>query len=472
MKIIPQTYYFIWFLILWSGFSIGQEQDSLMVNSTMTYNEFLAMVKKYHPRVKQANLKLSMAQAKLLKARGAFDPKIEIDFDNKKYKGKEYYNLLNGGLKIPTWFGVEVKAAFDRNEGIYVNPENNVPIDGLGSLGLTVPIGRDLWINERMAELRKAKYYREMGLAEKRMEAIEVIYDASVAYFEWVQAFEKYELYTEYWNNAYVRLQGVKQLVESGDKPAIDSIETGMVLKTRIYEREQMKLKLIKARLNLSNFLWTNDNIPLEADPRLMPEETLYQDLYAQLLDEGLINEQYNLKTNPKVRYYENKVKLLEVDKRFKSNQLWPKLNLGYYYLSEPSLINDQNFDNYKIGFNFSYSLFLRKERAAFQLAKYQLQDASYELSSQQLQLQNKLEYQNNEVQTLSEQMEVLSDLVDDFAYMLKAEEQLFQIGESSIFYINTREQKLVKAKIDLINLQYEYCKSNAGLVKLQANGN
>lgn len=468
MKRILLKYLVIAILLFCNGRIMGQS-DSLMVSHVLTYNEFLGMVKKYHPRVKQANLKLSLAQAKLLKARGAFDPKIEIDFDNKEYKGKEYYNLLNGGLKIPTWFGVEVKAAFDRNEGIFLNPEHNVPLDGLTTLGLTVPIGRDLWINQRMAELKMAKYNAQMGLAERNLAAVEVVYDASLAYFDWVQSFQKFQLYNEYWNNAYERLQGVKKLVESGDKPAIDSIESGMVVKTRAFEREKMRLKLVKSRLQLSNFLWTNNIIPLEVDESLIPEEGLFQNLNALLIEEGMINENYDLNTNPKLKYYENKLSMLEVDKRWKSNQLLPKLNLGYYYLSEPKLIENGDFDNYKIGLNFSYSLFLRKERAEYKLAKYKVQDASYELSLAQLELKNKLDYQRNEITTLYDQMDNLSNLVDDFDYMLKAEEKLFEIGESSIFYINTREQKLVKAKIDLIDLQNEYCNSNVGLVKLQA---
>ena len=50
-----------------------------------TFTEFLGYVKKYHPMVKSANLEISQAQANLLMARGAFDPKIEIDFDKKQF---------------------------------------------------------------------------------------------------------------------------------------------------------------------------------------------------------------------------------------------------------------------------------------------------------------------------------------------------------------------------------------------------
>ena len=97
------------------------------INDEFTYEEFLAYVKKFHPLTKQADLKITEAQAKLLKARGAFDPKIESTFNQKEYGDKKYYSLFNGSFKIPTWYGIEIKAAFDNNEGIYLNPENTVP---------------------------------------------------------------------------------------------------------------------------------------------------------------------------------------------------------------------------------------------------------------------------------------------------------------------------------------------------------
>ena len=70
-------------------------------------------------------------------ARGGFDPKIEVDFNKKQFKDKEYYSILNSSFKIPTWYGIEIKAGFDNNEGIYLNPENTVPnqrIDFIGNL--------------------------------------------------------------------------------------------------------------------------------------------------------------------------------------------------------------------------------------------------------------------------------------------------------------------------------------------------
>ena len=58
----------------------------------LSFREYLGYVKKYHPLVSRANLEIDKAQAGLMQARGAFDPKIELDFDNKQFRGSQYYS--------------------------------------------------------------------------------------------------------------------------------------------------------------------------------------------------------------------------------------------------------------------------------------------------------------------------------------------------------------------------------------------
>jgi hypothetical protein len=45
-------------------------------------------------------------------------------------------------------------------------------------------------------------------------------------------------------------------LITQGDKPAIDSVEAGIIVKNRTLSLEDSMLKLAKAKLELANFLW------------------------------------------------------------------------------------------------------------------------------------------------------------------------------------------------------------------------
>lgn len=452
------------FLLL--GFSVWSQNTS----KELTYNEFLGYVKKYHPLVKSANLEINQAQANLMMARGGFDPKIEVDFEQKKFKDNEYYSILNSSFKIPTWYGVEIKAGFDNNEGIYLNPENTVPNQGLTSLGISVPLGQGLFINQRMADLRKAKIQVKLSQAERNLMAVAVLYDASVAYFNWKRNYNEVMLYQTYLNNANIRYQGISKSIEQGDKPAIDSVEAGIIVRNRKLSLEESQLKLAKAKLELANFLWLENNVPLELQDEIIPEENLILTIKETLRTNDLMLDNPSLENHPKINALEQKIEMLEVERKLKANMLLPKIDLGYSYLSEPRYFDNYRFQDYKVGLNFYFPLFLRKERGSLQLAKYKLQDVKFDLDLERVSLKNKIKAQQTEISSLEKQKQLIDNLVVDYNTMLTSEERLFSFGESSIFLINTRENNLVSAQLSKLLIENRYFDSNAKLFKIMAN--
>jgi len=441
-----------------------------MTQKEFTYNEFLGFVKKYHPMVKSAALNIGAAQANLMMARGGFDPKIEVDFEQKKFKDSEYYSLLNSSFKIPTWYGIEIKAGFDNSEGVFLNPENTMPNQGLTSLGISVPIGQGLFINQRMADLRKAKIQLKLSQAQQRLSAIDVLYDASIAYFNWKRNFNEVKMYETYLTNANIRYKGISTLIKEGDRPAIDSIEAGIIVRNRKLSLEDSKLKLAKAKLYLSNYLWLENNIPLELQDDIIPEEKLLLTIKETLRTNELMTANPSINNHPKITALETKVQMLDVERKLKANMLLPKIDLGYSYLSEPSAFDQYKFQDYKVGLNFYFPVFLRKERGSLKIAKFKMQDAQFDLDLERVQLTNKINAQQTEISSLEKQKSLIDDLVNDNQTMLKSEERLFTFGESSIFLINTRENNLVTAQISQLTIENRYFNSNAELFKIMAN--
>lgn len=456
-------------LFLFLGFTCsGQDKAT----QQLTYDEFLGFVKKYHPLVKNAALPISEAQASLLKARGAFDPKIELDFNKKQFKDNEYYSILNSSFKIPTWYGIELKAGFDNNEGIYLNPENTIPNQGLTSFGISIPLGQGLFINERMAHLRKAKIQLQLSKSEQKLEAVSVLYEASLAYFNWKKSYDEMQLYEQYKANAMLRFKGIQTLIEQGDKPAIDSIEAKIIVQNRELNLEDSKLKLTKAKLGLSLFLWLENNIPLELNDNMIPETALKVTIQETLKTNDLMQTDFSIAAHPKINALQNKLEMLDVDRKWKANQLLPKIDLGYTYLSEPSYIDRYRLEDYKVGVNFSFPIFLRKERGDLKLAKFKIQETQSILDFERLQLTNKIKAQQAEITSLLKQNDFITNLVDNHKTMLNSEERLFEMGESSLFLINTRENNLVAAQLNQIALENRYYISNSELFKIVANPN
>ncbi len=453
---------FILILITFPSMLSAQEDDSL----SLGFREYLDLVKTYHPVVKQAGLLVDRAKAELRSSRGSFDPKIEAGYDRKDYKGTEYYDLLNSALKIPTWYGIELKAKFENNSGIYLNPQNTVPEDGLFAAGISIPIGQGLFINERMASLKQAKVFREQSELEKQIAVNDILYNASMAYFDWLTAYRQLQLYKSFIENAETRFKGIVKSYEVGNKPAIDTLEASLTIQNRKLSLEQARLEYVKTSFQLANFLWGEENIPLELQENVIPEKDIL-DQVNDILDISSFSE---IENHPKILSLNYKIQALEFEKRLKANKLLPKLDLEYNFLTnQPDEINSLNYDDYKFGINFSFPLFLRKERGELALAKIKLDNADFDLATSKVALNNKILSLREQVNSLNEQNKIMEELITNYQRMLTAEERKLEIGVSSVFLVNTRESSLITARQKMILLQNKLLSSKAELFRILA---
>ncbi len=459
----------IWFSILLalSSTSLKAQLDSL---SVLGFDEYLYTVQQNHPLARQAYLIGETGDAKLLKARGGFDPKIEVDFDQKVFKDTEYYDLLNATFKIPTWYGIDLKTQFEQNEGYYLNPQNTVPEEGLYTAGISASLGQGLWINERMATLRQARYYREQARADLELAVTSVLYEASVAYFEWLQAYQKVLLYQRFLENTTERFIGIRTSALSGAIPLIDTTEAKISVQSRELSLQEVRLEYQKAKLELSNFLWLGNNIPVELQDSVYPDVELSEEISStlQITEFDLVD--FQIDTHPKMRSLDYKVQALEVDRRLKANKLLPVIDVNYNFItSEPRNFDSFYTQNYKAGLRFSMPLFLRKERGDLQLARLKLRDGEFDLINTRLTLQNKIRAVNTELEILQDQQELVRDLVINYNTMLEAELRKYQVGESSIFLINSRELKLIDSQLKAIEVNNKLYKAKAQLFKTLA---
>ncbi|WP_238857908.1 TolC family protein [Poritiphilus flavus] len=455
----------IYFFIL---LSLGQlrGQDTLV----MSFKEYLGYVKKYHPVTKQAELNIEIGEANLMRSRGGFDPKIEVDYDRKKFEGTEYYDRLNATFKIPTWYGIELKANFEQNEGDFINQDETLPTDGLYSAGVSVSVGQGLWINERMATLRKAKFFRNQTQADRDVEVNEILFQASLAYFDWLQAYKDSQIFGNFLTNAQTRFEGIRQSALSGDIAAIDTVEAKIAVQNRALSLEQAKVRLNNRALELSNFLWIGDNIPIELQPNVIPDNNPEADIdYALEIPENPLDG-FILEEHPKLRSLGFKIDGLEVDRRLKANKLLPQIDLEYNFLTEtPEVIRSFETQEYKGGVKFRFPLFLRKERGDLRLSKFKLREARFEFDNTEIQIQNKIQALYTELASFENQNQLILDIVTNYARLLRAEERKFSFGESSLFLINSRESALIDAELKQNEVQNKYFGTKAKLFNSMA---
>ncbi|WP_299115382.1 TolC family protein [uncultured Winogradskyella sp.] len=453
---------FIGLLVSFSFMGFSQNES---LDKVLRFDEYLGFVKKFHPIVKQAQLVIDESQAKLMKSRGAFDPKLEIDYDRKKFKNTEYFDRLNGTFKIPTWFGVELKGTFEENSGDFLNPEAFVPDDGLYSAGVSVPLGQGLWINDRMAALKQARLFREQAKADRDIYINNILFEASLVYFEWLQAYNELKLFENFLINAELRYRGIVKGVEVGENAEIDATEARIALNNRKLSLEQSKVKLMKAALELSNFLWLENNIPVELQPDVIPDVDTEPIVDATFNINQLQTDEAIIESHPKILSLDYKLQGLEVDSRLKANRLLPRIDVEYNFLTEtPDVARTFNTAEYKGGLNVSFPLFLRKERGDLKLARIKQRDTEFEIGATRVTLKNKIDALKQELESYVAQNEITLQMVTDYERMLQAEERKFELGESSLFLVNSRESKLIDGQLKAIEIQNKFFSTKAKL--------
>jgi outer membrane protein TolC len=441
--------------------SFSQENKTIL-----TLEEYIGYVKKFHPIVKQARLITSESEAQLLKSRGAFDPKIEVDYDRKKFKNTSYYDKLNAMFKIPTWYGVELKANYENNEGSFLNPELSTPSDGLYSAGISISLAKGLLTNERMATLQQAKLYLKQAKAAQDLLVNDILYNAITSYFNWLKNKQSTTIYGEYVENATIRLSNVKQSFIAGDKPAIDTLEASINLKNRLLDFEKARIGYLKSTLVLSNYLWLENNLPLELENNVIPDINTINRVDIVLNSSVLDLTNDVLENHPKLLELQTKKEILSINRRLQTNNLLPQIDLEYNFLtSDYNQINSLNTANYKSGLTISFPLFLRKERANIKLATLKIQNIDFDISATKVTLKNKITSVQQEIASYQTQYELLLTLVTDYKQLVKSEERKFNLGEGSLFLVNFREAKLIESQLKKIDAEYQLFSSKSTLI-------
>lgn len=447
---------------LLSALSLGIFNLSAQSDSCLSYENFIGLVLQNHPIALQANNNIKSAEAKVYKARGEFDPFVFGAVDSKDFDNKNYFRKIDGGLKVPTWYGVEFNSKFTQNSGTFLNPENNVPSEGLVQAGMSINLGQGLLIDKRRAVLQKAKLMATKASEFDQLILLnDLLLNAANDYWKWVQTWHKKRLYDDVLALSKTRYQGVKRSFEGGDRPAIDTVEAMLQIQNWEIKSNELGFEEYKARLQLSNHLWNENTEPLEIQERLSPCQFNAIETPQPIASNELENELNSTNLNPKIQSYDLKLEALEIERRFRKELLKPTLKVEYNFLNPGNTWN--NIDSYlqtennKWGLTLSYPILSRKQRADVQLTKFELENTKLKQTQAKLDISNKLKTYFQEQLVAYNQNLLLSKTVTNYQRLLIGERSRFNNGESSLFLINAREAKLVEAKIKQIDFETQY---------------
>ena len=115
--------------------------------------------------------------------------------------------------------------------------------------------------------------------------------------------------------------------------------------------------------------------------------------------------------------------------------------------------------NNYQYGLKLEIPVFLRQARAGYQITKAKLGQNRMDMTLKQQELDVKISNYANEVQNYSTQISLADENIENYRRLLQGEEARYGNGESSLFLINSRQNKLIEAQEKIIELRFKFLK-------------
>lgn len=418
-------------------------------NNFLSEEEFLLIVKKFHPVVLQANNMVEQAKTDVLEARGAFDPILNTNTSKKELGSKVYYNYNQLEIKIPTWYGIEVNAGIENVSGNNTDPQKT--FNSSSYAGVSFSVIKNIVIDKRRASLQQAKIMTELSEAEKNVAVNNLLYDALSTYWQWVQTYNEYKIVSDVISVNKNRIDFTKKVIEIGERPSIDSFEA--ITQLQYYENLQSDLymQMQNQLIQLSNFTWKENAVPYNLPENLMPSSGKFSpkiintDLPSQdnLIQQAIIS-------HPELEIYKSKFQYLEIDKKLKFQELLPDVKVKYnqlgknYNMSE-TIVQPLLQNNYNYALSFAMPLRLSQARANYTQAKLKITNTQFQKDLKQRVIENKIKEQFNTLTQLKNQINIQQKLYENLNILLDGEKTRFENGESSLFLINSREQKSIE---------------------------
>lgn len=458
-----------------SGAQTQGALDSLFILpdtvTALSIESLYASMLEFHPLVKQNRLLTDLAQQEVRFARGAFDPKLETRINMKEFDDKDYYKKWIASFSVPTWFPIDPKIGFEQNTGTFLNPEDRLPASNNNRqlfTGISLPLGRGLFTDDRRAAVQQAKLFTQLAEAEQIKLINKILLEAAKDYWQWYYAYYNYRLLNQNLLIAEEIFRRVKLNAEFGEASTLDTIQAKITLQTRLVERQESYLEFLNSGVKISNYLWDSEELPLQLSNMVAP--VLVQNdgelLSVTTLEELSVQAKQN---HPELTKLNIKLDQLEIDRRLAAEYIKPKLDLSYNFLNQPITPTGdfQSFtflNDYKFGLDFAMPILIRKERAKLAQAKIKIKGATYELTQTEREIINQLNMIFNQLVNTNQILEQQNAVAVYYQQLLNAEIFNLDNGESDLFKINIQQDKLIQAQSKLLKLKAEYEKMKATL--------
>jgi outer membrane protein TolC len=456
--------------IIYTAFCLCLGNLIFAQTKTISYESYIEQVINRHPIAKQINLAEQKAKLQEMYARGSMDPELNSNWAYKQFDGKNYYNIFDAYLRIPTITGIDVISGYQYADGFYLNDADKLPDAGQAFLGFALPVGQGLWNNERQTALRQAKLMQKAAKSEIRSSVNNLLLEAAKHYWDWTLAYNSSLAWQRALNLAKGQFNIIKSSYEQGDLPAVDTLKSYILIQDFEIQLNDALLSLRKARWQAENYLWMNDSLAVQLTDETVPQ--LLDSLLIEKIDSTELEKWLqNINQHPDMLLYNYELQALELEERLKNTKLLPKAEVKYNLLANNHVAFFQGTgigaftEQYKLGFKLQYPILIRKERADLALNRIKQQETGFKINFKGQEISSKIKTYFNSVETYADQSERLNLMIFNYSSLIEAERLKFAQGESDLLIVNTREVQYVEAQLKRYKTIVKYLESKTAWI-------
>lgn len=418
-------------------------------SQVLLLEEVLAAVRAQHPLVEASRAAIDRAGGEVLAAQGGFDPTLELQ--GAWYPHGDYVNrLVQATIRQPTPFwGLSLLGGWRLSGGdfpLYKGDEVTAA-GGEGRLGLELPLLRDGPIDSRRAGLASARQRRAVAGWQFHGTELELLRRATHAYWDWVAAGRRLAIAAELLEIARTRDGALAERVQRGDLALADGLDNQRAILKRQGRLIKAQRAFDKASIALSLF-WRDaagrpQRAPLSALPHELPRPTAAPPVAQQTTDLTAA-----LSRRPDLRELDAQAAGLAIQRDLARNQRWPllaafagsTLDLGdVAYRSARS--------DLRLGLKLELALPQRSARGRLRSAEAELAG----LAAKQRLLRETIAAQLQDAHSAlaaAQQQALFAEREGTLAHRLEAmERERLELGNSTLFLVNLREQEAAEAE-------------------------
>jgi outer membrane protein TolC len=429
----------------------------------LTLGALLDSVNKNYPPLKAALLERPLAEADLLNQEGRFDLSVRSRLDTQNFGFYQNERFEIGVTQPVQIWGATLFSDYSLSLGRYPPYDGKVQTNDLGQIrtGLRLPLARDRAIDDRRAGLGRARLGLRLADLSIDQQRLAIFQMATRRYWDWIAAGRRLSIANILLEVAIGRDAILQEAVRIGALPQFEQLDNQRIVLQRRNNVVEARRSLENAAIELSLFYRDDSGQPRLADMNQLvpgfPEPV--ELLESQVLDD--MNAA--LGRRPDVLRFLFQRDQVNIDKRLAQNQRLPNVDLFTEFFREAGsgpVLRGPN--DLRVGLIFDLPLQRRQATARLQNAEARLGQLAQREQFQRDQVTAEVRDAASAVRAAYERSQVLTSELEVTRQVEAAERLRFELGDSTLFVLNLREQATAEAAVREANALADYFRAYA----------